>query len=62
MASDNRDCNCGSGLPSHWEYDARNIPLVRVCTKCKTDRLAGYRTEVLNNPSYECDEQIEPLD
>ena len=44
------------------EYDARGIYLARVCGKCKSAKLAGFRREVLTNPAYECDEPIEPED
>lgn len=53
-----RTCPCGSGEPSHIEYDARGIPLTRVCCKCRAEKLSRYRPEVLTNPSYECDEPI----
>ena len=52
-------CNCGSGLESHWEYDARGIELDRVCPKCKDEKLSKYRPEVLSDPNYEADEDIE---
>lgn len=55
-----RPCNCGSGKPSWWENDARGIPLARVCDKCKKQKLAGFRPDVLTNPGYEVDEPIEP--
>jgi len=45
---------------SWWEYDARGIPLARVCEKCKKEKLSKYRSEVINNPNYEAMEQIEP--
>ena len=54
-----RPCPCGSAEPSYIEYDARGIPLTRVCNACRRERLARYRPEVLNNPQYECDEPIE---
>lgn len=50
------------GDGSWWENDARGIPLARVCDKCIDHKLKGYRPEVLTNPSYECDEPIEPED
>jgi hypothetical protein len=53
-------CNCGSGLPSHWENDARGIPLCRVCTMCRKKKLSRYRPEVLTNSNYDADEPIEP--
>lgn len=55
-----RECPCGSGRESWWENDARGIPLARVCTKCKRERLKGFRADVLTNPRYEADEAIEP--
>jgi hypothetical protein len=55
-----RLCPCGSGKESWWENDARGIPLARVCTKCKREKLARYRPEVLHNPRYSADEAIEP--
>lgn len=42
-----------------WEYDARGIPLCKVCKSCMEEALNGYRQEVLTNPSYEADEPIE---
>lgn len=54
-----RLCDCGSGLPSHWQYDARGIELCRTCPKCHQRKLAKYRPEVLTNPNYEADEPIE---
>lgn len=44
---------------SWWEYDARGIPLTRVCAGCKKHKLAGYRREVLTNSRYLADEPIE---
>lgn len=54
-----RPCPCGSGEDSYWTYDARGIPLKRVCEKCERERLAEFRPEVLTDPDYECDEEIE---
>lgn len=45
---------------SWWEYDARGIPLCRVCHDCINDKLARYRPEVLVDANYWADEQIEP--
>ena len=53
------NCPCGSKLHSWWENDARGIPLCRVCDKCKKEKLAGYRPEVLTESNYDADEQIE---
>lgn len=52
-------CPCGSNKPSWWEYDARGIPLARVCTSCKREKLSRYRPEVLSNPNYYCDEPMD---
>lgn len=57
-----RICPCGSGKDSWWENDARGIPLARVCTKCRKNKLARYRPEVLTNPNYLADEAIESDD
>lgn len=53
-------CDCGSGLESEPEYDARDIYLCRACPKCRRDKLSRYRPDVLTNPNYETDEPIEP--
>jgi len=45
-----------------WEYDARGIPLARVCDDCREEKLKKYRPEVLNDSNYEADEPIEPED
>jgi len=42
------------------EKDARGIPLCQVCNVCRTERLAAYRPEVLNDPDYDALEPIEP--
>ena len=47
---------------SWWEYDARGIPLARVCDKCRRDVLKRYRPDVLHDPNYEADEEIEADD
>lgn len=44
---------------SWWEYDARGIPLARVCNRCVKDRLAGYRPEVLTDANYDTNEDID---
>ncbi len=56
---DYRPCPCGSGKESTWAYDARGIPLARVCGSCRKEKLSRYRPEVLTNANYECDEQID---
>lgn len=54
-----RICNCGSGYPSEWLYDARGIELCRACEKCAKEKLKRYRPEVLSDPDYYADEPIE---
>ena len=56
-------CPCGSGEDDvWWEYDARGIPLAKVCKFCKDKKLSVFRPEVLNDPDYYADEPIEPED
>jgi hypothetical protein len=45
---------------SQWRYDARGIELCRTCEMCHAEKMRGYRPEVLTDPHYWCDEQIEP--
>ena len=54
-----RPCPCGSKQESWWEYDARGIPLCRVCTKCKKEKLSHYRPDVLTDSNYWCDEDVD---
>jgi hypothetical protein len=54
-----RPCNCGSGLDSWWEHDARGIPLNRVCEECREEKLKKYRPDVLTDPYYWTDEPID---
>jgi len=54
-------CPCGSGQEADAEFDARGIFLVYACPKCRVKKLSVYRREVLENPSYEVDEQIEEI-
>jgi hypothetical protein len=44
---------------SFWVNDARGIPLARVCAKCADKKLAKYRKDVITNPNYSADENIE---
>ena len=56
-------CDCGSGELSWWEYDAQNIPLVRVCNICREKKLGVYRPEILTGYTQaDVDEPIEPED
>jgi len=54
-----RFCQCGSGQIAEPQYDARGIYLTACCNKCRNERLAQFRAEVLTDPNYECDEPIE---
>jgi hypothetical protein len=54
-----KPCPCGSGLPSAWANDARGIPLARVCSKCRKEKLGHYRPDVLTDPNYWADEPID---
>ncbi len=55
-----RPCSCGSGLFDSEEWDARGIYLCRACESCRQERLSGFRPEVLSDPAYHADEDIEP--
>jgi hypothetical protein len=45
---------------SWWERDAQNIPLCRVCEKCREEKLAKYRPEILTG--YNQSDVDEPID
>jgi hypothetical protein len=55
-----RPCKCGSGLPSRWFLDARGIELERACDVCWPKEKLKYRKDVLEDPNYETDEDIDP--
>lgn len=43
-----------------WEYDGRGIELCRVCSRCRAQKLARYRPEVLRHyTELDIDEPIE---
>lgn len=46
-----REHSCANGTvsdePSWWAYDARGIPLCRVCSSCQREKLSRYRPEIL---------------
>ena len=45
---------------SWWETDARGIPLVRVCSECRKEKLLRYRPEILTGYTQaDVDEPIE---
>lgn len=48
------------GDGSWWEHDARGIPLARVCSECREEKLKEFRPEVLTNANYEVNEPIDP--
>jgi hypothetical protein len=54
-----RPCPCGSGKPSTWQKDARGIELCRTCADCHQTKMEGYRAEVLTDPDYQADEDID---
>lgn len=56
-----RPCPCGSGLTSWWETDAQGIELCRVCDRCRKEKLAKFRPEILTGYTQaDVDEPIEP--
>ena len=57
-----RLCDCGSGLESEEQFDARGICIGACCDRCRAAKLAEFRPEVLSDEDYECDEDIEPDD
>lgn len=52
-------CSCGSGHDRQAEHDARGIFLAYVCPKCRKEKLSRYRRDVLTDPNYLCDEDID---
>jgi len=46
--------------PSWWARDARGIELCRVCDRCKREKLARYRPEILSG--YDQSDMDEPID
>lgn len=54
-----RTCPCGSGKPRHANHDARGIFLTFTCETCHQRRMAGFRPDVLTDPSYWHDEPVE---
>jgi hypothetical protein len=52
-----------SSEPSWWEYGAQGIPLCRVCDRCRREKLAVYRPEILSGyDQSDVNEPIEPDD
>ena len=52
-------CSCNSGLRRWAEYDARGIFLTYVCSRCRKEKLSGFRPDVLTDPHYPASEPIE---
>jgi hypothetical protein len=52
-------CSCGSDVEPEKIYDARGIYLTRACPRCQPEKLSRFRPEVLTNPRYEADEDID---
>jgi hypothetical protein len=46
--------------PSWWEVDGQGIPLVRVCERCRAQKLGQYRPEILRH--YDQSDVDEPID
>lgn len=42
------------------EFDARGIELGFVCGECRASKLSKYRPDVLLDPNYPCDEDVDP--
>ena len=53
MATDPLKYCTHEGQYAWFEYDARGIPLCKVCDKCKTVKLSTYRPEVLTDAQYD---------
>jgi hypothetical protein len=50
---------CGSGQSRYDLIDARGIFCCYVCDICKPSKASRYRIEVLEDPDYDCDEEID---
>jgi len=59
-----REHSCVNGIPSTepswWVNDAQGIPLCRVCSDCKAEKLGRYRPEILSG--YNQSDVDEPID
>ena len=53
-------CIDGHKASPYWKYDARGIPLAKVCNECAAHKLSKFRADVLSNGNYQADEAIEP--
>jgi len=43
-------CNCGSGEYREAVYDRQGIFVTYACPECKTEKLGGYRSEIIDGP------------
>ena len=59
MCDDRFTCSCGSGLRKSENRDARGIFLTYTCEECHDRKMAGYRPDVLTDPNYWADEDID---
>lgn len=51
------------GDGSGWEFDGRGLALARVCQRCRDDRFANFRSEILGRyTEADVDEPIESDD
>lgn len=55
-----RDCHCKSGLLDYPVTDARGIFITYACKKCEEEKTSGYRKDIMENPNYWAEEDIEP--
>lgn len=59
-----REHSCVGGVrskePSWWAKDAKGIELCRVCERCKKEKLAKYRPEILTG--YDQSDVNEPIE
>lgn len=53
-------CICGSGKGRIERRDARGIFLTFACEDCWPEKSRTYRADVLSDPNYWADEEIDP--
>lgn len=59
MFTVSKPCTCGSGEHRRELFDARGIFCAFVCDTCEDEKRAYYRADVLEDPDYWADEDIE---
>lgn len=60
---DARECDCGSGELSYWQFDGNGIELCRTCSECHDKRMSRYDPRYLEPYTQgDIDEPIEPED